>query len=318
MTTGGGEFDLIARHFAPLAGPQGLNLLDDAALLSPQPGYDLVFTADALIGGVHFRPHDPPDFIARKALRVNLSDLAAKGADPVGYLLTIAWPIGTTSQTIEQFVQGLAHDQAEFGIRLFGGDTTVGPGPLTISLTAIGQVPAGTMIRRSGARPGDLIFVSGTIGDGALGLDHPEITALNQRYLLPEPRLTLGQSLRGQATSSIDISDGLISDASHIAKASGVCLELDLDRVPLSPEVRELISADPSVFARALTGGDDYEILFTAPAANRNLLAGRASEIGCVTTGKGVVLSRKGLKGDPAKFGLGDLGYRHRFGEGSA
>ncbi len=318
MTTGDTEFDLIARYFAPLAGPQGLSLLDDAALFSPRPGYDLVLTADALIGGVHFRPDDPPDLIARKALRVNLSDLAAKGAEPVGYLLTLAWPQGTKAKTIELFAQGLAQDQREFGITLFGGDTTVGPGPLTISITAIGQVPTGSMIRRSGARPGDLIFVSGTIGDGALGLDHPEIAHLNQRYLLPQPRLALGQTLRGQASSSIDVSDGLIADAGHIAKASGVRLEIDLDRIPLSAAAKDLLATDPSLLARALTGGDDYEILFTVPPDQGAQFAGRAHEIGYVAAGQGVIISSKGRKGDPAEFGLGGLGYRHRFGEGSA
>ena len=318
MTTSGDEFDLIARYFAPLAGPQGLKLLDDAAVFSPRAGYDLVLTADALISGVHFRPQDPPDLIARKALRVNLSDLAAKGAEPVGYLLTIAWPADTASNTVEQFAQGLAQDQAEFGITLFGGDTTVGPGPLTISITALGQVPTGRMIRRSGAKPGDLIFVSGTIGDGALGLDHPEIASLNQRYLLPEPRLALGRFLRGQASASIDISDGLIADAGHIAKASGVCLEIDIDRIPLSPDAANLVATDPSHLARALTGGDDYEILFTVPPEYRAALSGRASEIGCVMPGQGVVISSKGRKGDPAMFGLGGLGYRHHFAEGSA
>ncbi len=318
MTTGDNEFHLIARYFAPLAGPQGLNLLDDAALFSPRSGYELVLTADALIAGVHFRTDDPPDLIARKALRVNLSDLAAKGAEPVGYMLTIAWPTGTTSKTIEQFAQGLSHDQAEFGIVLFGGDTTVGPGPLTISITAIGQVPAGSMIRRSGAELGDVIFVSGTIGDGALGLDYPGIATLNQRYLVPEPRLPLGQFLRGKATSAIDVSDGLIADAGHIAKASGVCLELDLDRIPMSAEAAHLVASDQSLLARALIGGDDYEILFTVPSAYRAQLAGRATEIGCVTAGQGVVIMAKGRKGDPTIFGLGGLGYRHRFGEGSA
>src|SRR5580658_1596664 len=165
-----GEFDLIARYFAPLAGPGGLELRDDAALMRPSPGEDLVLTKDALVAGVHFFADDPPGAIARKALCVNLSDLAAKGAEPVGFLLALALPADWTADWLAAFAEGLDEDSARYRCPLFGGDTVKTPGPLMVSITALGQVTRGHMIPRTGVRPGDLLYVSGTIGDSALGL----------------------------------------------------------------------------------------------------------------------------------------------------
>ena len=164
------EFDLIGRHFRPLAGPGALDLEDDAAVLMPPPGRDLVMAADAMVAGVHYLPDDPADGVARKLLRVNLSDLAAMGAEPLGYLLTVSAPSGTPDAWFAGFAAGLAADQAEFGIFLLGGDTTSTPGPITLSLTIVGHVAPGMAIRRRGAQPGDEVWVTGTIGDGALGL----------------------------------------------------------------------------------------------------------------------------------------------------
>src|SRR5690242_19837048 len=220
------EFDLIARHFRPLAGPGALDLRDDAALLTPPPGHDLVLTADAMVGGVHFLPDDPPDLIGRKLLRVNLSDLAAKGATPLGYLMTVSAPKGTPDAWFAGFAAGLAADQATFGVSLLGGDTTSTPGPLSLSLTMIGHVAHGAAVHRFGAQGGDEVWVTGTIGDGALGL----AVALGRltdasgyllgRYRLPQPRI--GLAIAGIASAGMDVSDGLVQDLGHICRASGL------------------------------------------------------------------------------------------------
>jgi thiamine-monophosphate kinase len=286
-----GEFAFIAQHLRPLAaGTAGaLDLLDDAALLDPPAGMTLVLTKDAMVAGVHFLPDDPPGTIAKKLLRVNLSDLAAMGAAPVGYLLALARAKETPESWLADFCQGLAEDQATFGIGLLGGDTVSTPGPLTLSLTAIGQLPQGQALRRSGAKPGDDLWVSGTLGDGALGLlvlqgklePPPAARAfLIERYRLPQPRLALGQALRGLAHAAIDVSDGLLADLGHILETSGVGAELWADQVPLSAAARDL----PGARDAALAGGDDYELLFTAPAARRDDVAALAKRQGLPLT----------------------------------
>ncbi len=259
------EFALIARHFRPLAGQGGLDLTDDAALLTPPPGHELVLAADAMVAGVHFLPDDPPQTIGRKLLRVNLSDLAAMGADPLAYLMTVALPSGTPDAWVAGFVAGLALDQVEFGLQVLGGDTVSTPGPLTLSLTILGTVLPGRALRRGGARPGDELWVSGTIGDGYLGLRaaRGEIADpdgyLAARYRLPQPRLALGRALRGVATACMDVSDGLVQDLGHLCRASGCGAVVEGALVPLSPPAR---GAEPSLL---FTGGDDYELLFAAP-----------------------------------------------------
>jgi thiamine-monophosphate kinase len=261
-----GEFALIAQHFAPLAGPGALGLTDDAAVFAPPAGRELVVAADAMVAGVHFLPEDPPETIGRKLLRTNLSDLAAMGAVPLGYLMTTAFPRGTGEAWVAAFAAGLALDQAEFGLTLLGGDTVSIPGPMTLSLTILGHVAPGTALRRNGARPGDALWVSGTIGDGALGLRVlqgalPPDAALAARYRLPQPRLGLGQALVGVASACMDVSDGLVQDLGHICRASGCGAVLHAAQVPLSPGA----AAHPGLLALCLTGGDDYELLFAAP-----------------------------------------------------
>lgn len=271
-----GEFAFIRHHLRPLAAgtPAALGLADDAAVLTPTPGHEIVLTKDAIVAGVHFLPDDPADTVARKLLRVNLSDLAAMGARPVGHLLVFARPPDLTEAWIEGFCQGLAGDQAIFGCGLLGGDTVSTPGPLTLSLTAIGEVPAGRALRRNGAHVGDELWVSGTLGDGALGLRMltgkleapPEAAAaLIERYRVPEPRVALGVALRGLASAAIDVSDGLLADLEHVLAASGVGAEVRAGDLPLSKAAGGLEGAEEA----ALSGGDDYELLFTVPIARR-------------------------------------------------
>ncbi|GAN53426.1 thiamine-phosphate kinase [Tanticharoenia sakaeratensis] len=295
-----GEFGFIARHFAPLAGPEGLGLGDDAALFRPSAGMETVISADMMVEAVHFFPDDPPDLIARKLLRCNLSDLAAMGAVPRGYLLAIAKPDRLHDAWFSEFARGLATDQATFGLTLFGGDTTRSTGPLVLSLTILGDVPAGAALRRSGARPGDSVWASGTIGDAALGLlarqgklPDPD-GMLRDRYLLPHPRMGLGLAVRDIAHAAMDISDGLVQDAGHLARASNVRITIDADCVPSSAAAR---AAGGDWLETRLTGGDDYELLLTCPADRTDALLAAASasgtaltRIGAVEPGQGVVV----------------------------
>ncbi len=268
------ENDLIARYFAPLAGPGGLGLKDDVALLTPPPGRDLVATADALVAGVHFFADDPPDAIAAKALRVNLSDLAAKGATPLGFLLSLALPRDATDAWLEAFAQGLGDDARAYGCPLLGGDTVKTPGPLTLSITALGTVEPGRAPLRTAARPGDLLYVSGTIGDAALGLQlrlgrgpvlAPALcAALRERYLRPQPRFALTPAL-AFARAAMDVSDGLVGDLAKMLRASGVGGVLELAQVPFSPAAQAWLAAQPEGNDIAVTGGDDYEVLAAVP-----------------------------------------------------
>jgi thiamine-monophosphate kinase len=250
-------------------------LSDDAALLTPPPGRELVLSADAMVAGVHFLPDDPPDLIGRKLLRVNLSDLAAKGATPLGYLMTVSAPRATPDAWFAGFVDGLAADQAEFAITLLGGDTTSTPGPLSLSLTIIGHVAPGTMVRRTGAQPGDGVWVTGTIGDGALGLAVAQgrladpTGHLLGRYRLPRPRV--GLNIAGIASAAMDVSDGLVQDLGHLCRAGGLGATIAAALVPLSAPAR---AAGPDWLAACLTGGDDYEVLLAVPPAREAALAG--------------------------------------------
>jgi len=262
------EFELIAKAFAPLATSKGaLGLKDDAALLRVAEGCELVLAADALIEGIHFLPDDPAATVAQKALRTNLSDLAAKGADPLFYLLTLALPAHTSRSWIASFSAGLRSDQRRFGVSLLGGDNTRTNGPRTVAITAIGSVPRGKATQRCGARQGDLVFVSGTIGDAGLGLEllkKGEIAPVTPiaRYRLPDPRVALGRALRGIASAAIDVSDGLLADLGHIADVSRVRIVVEGARLPISAAVRRAWGKTSIV--RAASAGDDYEIAFTA------------------------------------------------------
>jgi thiamine-monophosphate kinase len=298
------EFALIARHFRPLAGDGALDLGDDAALLTPPAGQQLVLAADALVEGVHFLPDDPPGMIARKLLRVNLSDLAAMGAAPLGYLMTTAFTRGTADSWIADFVAGLAEDQQRFGIAVLGGDTVATPGPACFSLTIIGIVPPGQALHRRGAKNGDEIWVSGSIGDGALGLRvlQGRLAAdaeghLARRYRLPEPRLALGQALRGVARAAMDVSDGLVQDLGHLCRAAGCGAEISAAAVPLSAAARAALAGDAALLPLILTGGDDYELLFAAAPEDADAVraASAASgdpvvRIGRFIAGEGVVV----------------------------
>ncbi len=306
-----GEFELIEKYFAPLArGEAGaLGLTDDAALLAPPVGRDLVLAADAMIEGVHFLPDAPPNLVARKLLRVNFSDLAAMGAVPLGYLLTAAWPESKDEAWIAGFAEGLAEDQAIFPVHLLGGDTTRTLGPLALSLTAVGTVPAGGGLKRGTARAGDLLFVSGTIGDATLGLkilcgelevpDESDRVALVARHRLPEPRLALGQALLEEdlATAAIDLSDGLVADIGHIAGTSGLGARIEAAAIPLSAAAGRAVVGDADLRATLFGGGEDYELAFAAAperAEAITALSGRLAlpitRIGGLAAGQGVKL----------------------------
>jgi thiamine-monophosphate kinase len=272
------EFSLIARHFRPLAGSGALDLLDDAALLEPPPGRHLVLSADAMVAGVHFLPDDPAALVARKLLRVNLSDLAAKDAAPLGYLLTVSAPRDTPDAWFADFAGGLAQDQREFGLSLLGGDTTSTSGPVSLSLTILGHVAPGTMVRRAGARPGDGVWVTGTIGDGALGLAVAQgrLTDpsghLLDRYRLPRPRI--GLPIANIASAGMDVSDGLVQDLGHLCRAGSVAATIEAALVPLSEPAR---AAGPAWLTACLTGGDDYELLLAVPSAREDALIAAAA-----------------------------------------
>ncbi|HTW35710.1 MAG TPA: thiamine-phosphate kinase [Rhizomicrobium sp.] len=313
-----GEFALIAELFAPLSknAPGAFGLTDDAAVLALPPDHELVLKTDAVVEGVHFFKTDPPGAVAQKALRVNLSDLAAKGAVPAGYLMALLLPDWPGMAWLRAFADGLAADQVAFGLSLMGGDTSATPGPLAVSISAFGYVPAAAMIRRAGARPGDLVFVSGTIGDAGGGLavlkENRSGAELVARYRVPEPRLSLGLALRGLASASLDVSDGLMADLGHIADVSKVRIEVEAARIPLSKALKALWGADAA--NRAATAGDDYEIAFTAPASRRGDVANAAArsgvavtEIGRVVAGAGAVL----LDASGRDIAIAKRGYTH-------
>jgi thiamine-monophosphate kinase len=310
------EERLIARYFRPLAtSPGAFGLGDDAAALTPPPGCDLVVTTDGVIEGVHFFADDPPGDVARKVLRMNLSDLAAKGAVPVGFVMAVSLPAAIDENWIAAFATGLGDDATHYACPLFGGDTDRTPGPIAISITAFGGVPHGAMVRRSTATAGDTVVVTGTIGDAALGLllrrDEslvgrwrltPATSAhLKARYLLPRPRTALAAAVLQHASAAMDVSDGLAGDLAKLCRASGLAAEIDVARVPLSDAARAAIATDPALIETALSGGDDYEILITlAPEKVAALRAAAdkagvpVKEIGRMTAGEGARFKHDG------------------------
>jgi len=276
------EFDIIARYFSPLSqGEAGaLGLKDDAALLNIAAGRQMVVTSDCLVAGVHFLEADPPETIARKVLGVNLSDLAAMGARSRAYTLAAAWPKNIEESWIAAFAAGLESAQTDWQVTLIGGDTVANDGPLTLTVTAFGEVEEGAALTRAGAKPGDDLYVSGTLGDAALGLlaIRKELASLPEdytaylidRYRCPQPRLLLGQQLAGVASSAIDISDGLIADLGHITDESDASAIIKTAAIPLSAAARAILNGNPDQLTTLLTGGDDYELLFTAPPTQRD------------------------------------------------
>jgi len=324
------EFELIERYFAPLASgePGAFGLTDDAAELAITPGKHAVVTTDAIISGIHFPANEEPRIIASRLVRVNLSDLAAKGARPRAYTLVLALPGTTEPEWIAAFAEGLADEQNRFGITLIGGDTTRSGGELMLSLTMIGEVSDNSMILRSGASAGDDIYVSGAIGDALLGralmeeristTDDDARSYLIDRFRTPEPRVELGLGLVGVASAAADISDGLVADLGHICHASRVSAEVELELVPLSNAARRLVTDDQPLRSNLLTGGDDYELVFTAPTG----VSGQLQELAVQC---GIGLTRIGrLVGGDAQPGavtvrdtngrsveVGNGGYRH-------
>jgi len=295
-----GEDDLIARYFKPLArAPGALGLTDDAAFYAPPAGCDLVLTKDALVAGIHFFADDPPDLVAKKALRVNLSDLAAKGAKPAGFLLALALPQTVEAEWLAAFAAGLSDDIDAFGCPLFGGDTVRTPGPVTISVTAFGTVAQGRMVRRAGAAPGDRVFVTGSIGDAALGLrvkrglaaPADDAAYLSGRYLLPQPRNALAATLAAHASAAMDVSDGLAGDLAKLCAASAVSAHIQAAAVPLSAPARSLLRADPALLETVLTGGDDYEIVLTVAPAAVAALQAAADAAGVTVTQIGEIVA---------------------------
>jgi thiamine-monophosphate kinase len=325
--TASGEDSLIARYFRPIAtDPGAFNLDDDAAALKSS-GDDIVVTTDAIVEGVHFLPDDPPDTVARKALRVNLSDLAAKGAVPAGFVLTLALR-QTDEAWLKPFAAALGEDAAQFGCPLLGGDTVSTPGPLMVSITAFGPVPPGKMARRNGARAGDRVVVSGTIGDAALGLDILKGGAvaaalasdavkdmLIGRYRVPQPRVALAQAVRDHAGAAMDVSDGLAGDLAKLCAASGVSAAIDAQSIPLSGAARILLSRGVVGIESILSGGDDYEILCTVPenrfeafAEAARLAAVPVTSIGTVIAGSSIP---RFIDGQGSEIALPRLSYSH-------
>ena len=322
MSSRPGEDELIARFFAPLAGPAALGLRDDVALLEPPPGDDLVLTTDALVAGVHFFADDPPDAIARKALRVNLSDLAAKGARPLGFLLSLALPRDWREDWLKAFAAGLGADAEAYGCPLAGGDTVATPGPLTLSVTAFGAVPHGRMAARSGVKPGDRLYVTGTIGDAAIGLlarqgrgldiAQADRNFLLDRYLAPQPRVALAPAMAAYAHGGMDVSDGFVGDLTKMLAVSGVSARVRVYRLPLSLAARAAIAANPDLFAVAATGGDDYEIIASvAPEFGARLRGGGRRRRGARDAG------RRGGRGSRRPRFVGPDGGLVTFARGS-
>lgn len=325
-----GEDELIQTIFAPLAAgfPGALGLRDDCAVLAPPDGTDLVLTTDAVAEGVHFLADDPPADIAWKALAVNVSDLAAKGATPIAYLMALSFPERPERAWLDAFARGLGEAQAAFGIGLAGGDTDRRPGPFSAAITAIGTVPRGRMVRRATARAGDVLFLSGTLGDGALGLivrrdegaaaalglDAAAAQALVTRYRRPTPRPTLAPALLAFASAAMDVSDGLVKDCGRLARASGLRAEIMGALAPLSAPMRAALARRPDLFTTALTGGDDYEILASVAPGDADAFRAAATtagvavtEIGRLAAGEGVAV----LGPDGRPLALGGGGWEH-------
>jgi thiamine-monophosphate kinase len=323
-----GEDSLIARYFKPLAtDPGALGLVDDAAILSSS-GDDIVVTTDAVVEGVHYLATDPSDTIARKALRVNLSDLAAKGASPAGFVLTLALR-GKEDAWLRPFADALGEDAKTFACPLLGGDTVSTPGPQMISITAFGRVPKGRMVGRTGAKPGDLILVTGTIGDAALGLDvltggavagalasDPQAREmLVSRYRVPQPRNVLAQAVRDHASAAMDVSDGLAGDLTKLCAASGVSATVEVASMPLSAAAVGLIARNAICVETLLSGGDDYEVLCTVPPAQSDALIAAGRAMGLAVTAIGTIVAGherpRFLDGQGQELALKRLSYSH-------
>ena len=319
------EFEIIQEYFAPLAKNEfSFGLADDVAKYPVDAGDELVFTKDVCVEGVHFFPEDSPEAISRKALRVNLSDLAAKGAQPIGYMIGLGLPEDWKRDWLNRFSYGLQQDQELFGISLFGGDTVRSPNNLFISITAIGKIQRGTICERSTAKVGDLVYVTGTIGDSYLGLavrknqivakNESDFTYFTNRYLLPEPRMNAISLIQKFANASLDVSDGLVADLKHLCVASGVGAEVNIDLVPISSNAQNLISSGLVNLEKLITGGDDYELLFTVTESEAKRLKTvvendklRITNIGRITDSNDICI----LNSEGAKLEISNQGFQH-------
>jgi thiamine-monophosphate kinase len=315
-----GEDRLIARYFRPIARhPGAFDLIDDAAALAPAPGHELVLKVDAIVGSVHFFSDDPADTVAKKALRVNLSDLASKGAKPVGFLLTLALPKHVSPRWLHAFSRGLASDAKRYNCPVLGGDTVRTPGPVTVSITAFGTLPKGRMVHRFGARPGDHVLVTGTIGDAVLGLKlrtgegarwklrSAERNHLASRYLVPRPRNAIAEAVRAHATASMDVSDGLAGDLAKLCRASKVGADIEVGRVPLSKAARLALASNGKLIEPMLSGGDDFEVLCTVPPRKLAAFQAAARKARVPVTAIGRIVKGEGARflradGKPLRF----------------
>jgi len=296
-----GEFDLISKYFKPLAGPEGLDLSDDASCVRGSSNHDLIVTKDILVEHVHFRNEDPADLLAHKALAVNVSDCVAKGAQPNLYWLGLALPASIDDAWMEGFSKGLNGAQTLYGCHLAGGDTCITDGPMVISVTLLGAIPTGKMVTRSGAKCGDDIYVTGTLGDAALGLWCLEkqtggMKTLVSAYQKPMPPFKFGIALSSISNSSADISDGLIADATHISQASNVGMLIHKDDLPLSKQGGQLLRREPDLWSKVWSGGDDYQIVFTASKGERVNVLDLAMKTGTQVTIIGEVISEQGVQ----------------------
>ncbi|MBC6402261.1 MAG: thiamine-phosphate kinase [Hyphomonadaceae bacterium] len=323
------EFEFIKTCLAPLAGPEGLKLQDDAAVMTPLPGLDLILATDTMVEGVHFPNGHYGGDTAERLLRVNLSDLAAKTGRPVGYLLSIAWPKNVSAELMQGFASGLRDVQKAYDFRLYGGDTVSTSGPMVVTATLIGVVPEGQMVKRAEAQAGDDIWVTGSIGDACLGLKYvtghditpvPDGEALwlwEEAYLRPQPRLLIRKLLRKYASASIDVSDGLLADIGHITTASKLGCKIYTADVPLSAPTQKWLSGQgdsQKAIVELVTAGDDYEIVFTASPDHKEDIAREYKNLGvhvaCIgqcMTGNDVTLldpNNKSFYAEPA-------GYKH-------
>jgi thiamine-monophosphate kinase len=323
-----GEDSLIARYFKPIATDPGAFALDDDAAVLKAQGADIVVTTDAIVEGVHFLPGDPPETIARKALRVNLSDLAAKGASPAGFVLTLALRAADDAW-LKPFAAALGEDAKSYACPLLGGDTVSTPGPLTISVTAFGRVPADKMVHRSGAQRGDRVVVTGTIGDAALGLDILKGGAvaaalasdeaarqmLVGRYRVPQPRNALAKAVRDHAGAAMDVSDGLAGDLAKLCLASSVTAVIDVQSIPVSSAASALLARKVIGIEALVAGGDDYEILCAIPGDCMDAFTQAARQAGVAITAIGGIIAGTSppsfLDAQGRELALERLSYSH-------
>lgn len=325
------EEAIIAELWAPLAAgfPGAFGLADDCAAISPGEGCDLIVTTDAVISGVHFLAGTDARAIAWKALAVNVSDLVAKGATPLAYLMTIALPGAPERSWLAAFAEGLRTAQERFGCRLAGGDTDRTPGPLSVSITALGSIPAGRMVHRSGARPGDVVLISGSIGDAALGLallrdrelarrwqlDAEQGAYLEARQQRPEPHVSLAPVVREGATAAMDVSDGLVKDFARLCAAAGVGGRIDAARVPLSTPAQTVLAHGGTTLAELITGGEDYEVLMTVAADRVAGVCAKAAAVGVTLTAIGAIeeagMGARVLGEDGRVMELAQTGWDH-------